>query len=86
MSDVTMVLGYEANPHVYRITKSPDIGELVHSTEAAEDFALENGPGPYHIDEISVDPLPSGHASRRWGIGINRGDGSVGTEADPWDA
>jgi hypothetical protein len=31
------------------------------------------------------DPLPSGHTSRRWGVGIKRSDGSVVFEADPWD-
>jgi hypothetical protein len=27
----------------------------------------EQEPGRYHIDEISRDPLPSGHTSRRGG-------------------
>jgi hypothetical protein len=28
------------------------------------------GPGRYHVDEISSDPLPSGHTSRRCEFGI----------------
>ena len=40
--------------------------------------------GLYHVDEISADPLPSGHTSRRWGVGIKRLDGSVAIEPDPW--
>jgi hypothetical protein len=30
------------------------------------------GPGRYHVHEISSDPIPSGHTSRRWGVGIKR--------------
>jgi hypothetical protein len=42
-------------------------------------------PGRYHIDEISRDLLPSGHTSRRWGIGIKSTYGSVMLEPDPWN-
>jgi hypothetical protein len=36
------------------------------------------GPGRYYVDEISSDPLPSGHTSRRWGVAIRHpGGGSV---------
>jgi hypothetical protein len=41
-------------------------------------------PRRYHIDEISRDPLPSGHTSRRWGVGIKKADGSVVLEPDRW--
>jgi hypothetical protein len=34
-------------------------------------------PGRYHVDEISDDPLPSGHSSRHWGVGLKMPDGSV---------
>jgi hypothetical protein len=37
-------------------------------------------PGRYHVDEISADPLPSGHTSRRWGAVITVLDGSVELE------
>ena len=42
------------------------------------------GPGRYHLDETSSDPLPSGYTSRRWGIEFNYGDQSVATGRDPW--
>ena len=42
-------------------------------------------PGRYHVDEISADPLPSRHTSRRWGVAIKRADGTVTIEPDPWD-
>jgi len=43
------------------------------------------GPGRYHVDEISSDPLPSGHTSRRSGVGIKRVNGEVAIERDPWE-
>jgi hypothetical protein len=41
-------------------------------------------PGNYCIDEISRNPVSSGHTSRRWGVGIKQADGSVMLEPDPW--
>jgi hypothetical protein len=40
--------------------------------------------GRWHIDELPVNPFPSGHTSRRWGVGIKRADGSLVIEPDPW--
>jgi hypothetical protein len=40
--------------------------------------------GRYHDGEITADPLPSGHTSRRWGVGIRRSDGNVTLDPDPW--
>ncbi len=31
-------------------------------------------PGRYHVDEVSVKPLPSGHTAQRWGIAIRHDD------------
>jgi hypothetical protein len=42
------------------------------------------GPGWYHLDEISSDPLPSGHTSRRWGVGFKDKNGTIAIEPDPW--
>jgi hypothetical protein len=42
-------------------------------------------PGRYNIDQIERDPLPSGHTSSWWGVGIKR-HGTVAIEPDPWDA
>jgi hypothetical protein len=36
-----------------------------------------------HIDEITRDPLPSGHTSRRWGVGSKWADGTVVIERNP---
>jgi hypothetical protein len=40
--------------------------------------------GRYYIDEVNLDPLPSGYISRRWGTGTKRPDGSVMIEPDLW--
>jgi hypothetical protein len=71
-------------PHVYRISKGMDVGELVDSVEAIEDFARQHGPGKYHVDEISTDPLASGHTPRKWGTVIVAPDGTVIVDPDPW--
>jgi len=49
----------------------------VDQFDAIEPAIRSSEPGRYHVDEISADPLPSGHTSRRWGVGIKRADGSV---------
>ncbi len=58
----------------------------VDQVEAIEPAIRSSEPGRYHVDEISRDPLPSGHTSRRWGVGIQRNDGTVALEPDPWEA
>jgi hypothetical protein len=56
----------------------------VGSVEAVEGAIQVTGPDHYHVDEISSDPLPSGHTSRRWGTAIKRPDGAVTLDPDPW--
>ena len=58
----------------------------VDRVEAIEPAIRSSKPGRFHIDEISADPLPYGHTSRRWGVAIKRPDGSVELEPDPWEA
>jgi len=38
----------------------------VDLVEAIEPVMRSNKPGRYHVGEISSEPLPSGHTSRRW--------------------
>ena len=54
------------------------------SIHGVERILEDLSPGRYHVDEISSDPLSSGHTSRRWGIVIKRQDGSIVVEPDPW--
>jgi hypothetical protein len=72
--------------HVYRISKGPDVGDILDSIESLELFARDHGPGRYHVDEIIADPLPSGNSYRRWGVVIAKQDGTVSVNRDPWPA
>jgi hypothetical protein len=72
---------------VFRISrKGRDEIVDVERVEEIEAANRSSAPGRYHVDEISVKPLPSGHTARRWGIAIERQDGPVVIEPDPWDA
>lgn len=72
-------------PRILRVN-NPD-GEPIgtaHSVEGVWDTLEPLPPGRYHVDEISSDPLPNGHTSRRWGVGIKRGDWMISIDRDPW--
>jgi hypothetical protein len=74
-------------PRILRVNDAD--GDPIRTAESDEGVQrlLESlPPGHYHIDEISSDPLPSGHTSRRWGFGFKFGDQSVAIDRDPWDA
>jgi len=72
---------------VYRISRNGHEPAIdVDRIEAIEPVIQSSEPGHYRIDEISSDPLPSGHTSRRWSVGNKRHDGTVVIEPDPWDA
>jgi hypothetical protein len=72
---------------IFRISR-PDDDQVVEvdSLDGVERTIASGKAGRYHVDEISHDPLASGHTSRRWGIGIKRHDDTVAIEPDPWDA
>jgi hypothetical protein len=54
----------------------------VDTVEDIEPAIRDLKPGRYDVDEISADPLPTGHTSRRWGIVIKWRDGAVFVEPD----
>jgi hypothetical protein len=56
----------------------------VDTLDQLEPAIRSSEPGRYHPDESSAEPLPSGHTTRRWGVGIKKLDGSVALEPDPW--
>jgi hypothetical protein len=63
---------------VYRITKSPQLGELVDSTDALEAFARAHGPGRYHAEEHLLEPFEGTKvAARAWGTVIHQPDGRI---------
>jgi hypothetical protein len=54
----------------------------VDDVEEIEPPIHTSEPGILHGDEISSDPLPSGHTSRRWGVGIKPSDETVTRDPD----
>jgi hypothetical protein len=74
-------------PPIYRITMSPEIGDVVDSLEAAASFAKEHGPGCYDVDEHSLDPFPGTNVTAlAWGKVIHDKDGQVVTDAIAYGA
>jgi hypothetical protein len=47
-------------------------------------LVVDPAPGRYTVDELSQDPLPSAfvHTSRRWGVILKLGDGTILMEPD----
>ncbi len=73
--------------HVYRISKGPDVGDILDSIESLEAFARNHGPGRYDVDEHSLDPFPGTKVSARsWGKVIHHKDGQVVLDPIPWQA
>ena len=70
---------------MFRITGADDFLIDVEHREQIEPVIRSSPPGRNHVDEMSTNPLPTGHTARRWGVGIKRDDGSVVIEPDPWE-
>jgi hypothetical protein len=73
-------------PRVLRVNGAD--GDPVGTADSPDSItSIVNGldPGRYHVDEISDDPLPTRHTSRRWGVATKRADGTITIEPDPWD-
>jgi hypothetical protein len=64
--------------HIYRISKGPDIGDILDSIESLEAFARNHRPGRYDVDEHSLDPFPGTKVSARaWGAVIHQPNGRI---------
>jgi hypothetical protein len=68
---------------MFRISKDLNTGTDVAQVDEIEPVIRASGTDRYRIDQIEREPLPSGHTSRRWGIGVKRDDGSAEIEPDP---
>jgi hypothetical protein len=70
---------------IYRISRSgrEPVGD-VDAVEAIEGAIRAGDSCRFHVDEIASETPPSGHTSRRCGVGIKRPDGSVPLDPDPW--
>jgi hypothetical protein len=69
----------------FRVSR-PDAGQVldVDSADAVEAIIRSGAPGRIQVDDVSSDPSPSGHTSRRWGTEIKWGDRTFVVEPDPW--
>jgi hypothetical protein len=45
------------------------------TVEQIEGLIRSSPPRRYHVDETNAQPLPSGHTTRRWGLGSSRRTG-----------
>jgi hypothetical protein len=73
-------------PHIYRISRGLNVGDIVDSVESLEAFARDNGRGCFHVDEHAADFLPGSKSSARaWGNVIDHNDGQVVPEPHSWD-
>ena len=54
---------------VFRISKSPDVGDILGSVDAVAAFARDHGPGRYDVHEYSLDPFPGTKVPRGRGRG-----------------
>jgi hypothetical protein len=48
---------------MFRASRGETIGGDTDTNDSAREIVRQNDPDRYHIDEISRDPLPSGHTS-----------------------
>jgi hypothetical protein len=71
---------------MFRISKDANTVIDVAQADQIEPIIRSSAPGRYHFAQIEREPLPSGHTSRRWGVGLKMPDGSVVIERDPWEA
>jgi hypothetical protein len=73
--------------HVYRISKGPDVGDILDSIESLELFARDHGPGRYHVNDHSLDAFPGTKVSARsWGKVIHHKVRHVVLDPIPWTA
>jgi hypothetical protein len=71
---------------IFRISRPDDDQVIdVDSQDEIEETIGLGKPDRHQLYELSHDGFPSGHTSRRWGVGIERDDGTVAIEPDPWD-
>jgi hypothetical protein len=70
---------------MYRISRNGHEPMVdVEQVEAIKPEIRSSEPGRYHADQISADPMPNGHTSRRWGIAVKRSVSSASIDWDAW--
>ncbi len=69
---------------MFRVSHGGEAIDDAQTIDGAREVVRGLQPGRYDVDEIRVDPFPSGHTSRQWGRMIRRPDGRVEDEPWPW--
>ncbi len=67
-------------PYLYRVMRPDGSAPCVGSVEAIEKVVVKGAPGCYPIEEVDLDLKAARYASRLWGVGVKRADGSVGLD------
>lgn len=63
---------------VFRISKRPDVGDVVDLLEALAVFARAHGEGRYKVDEHFAEPFEGTKVTARaWGKVLHHRDGAV---------
>jgi hypothetical protein len=71
---------------MFRLSRGADGPVVDFTTFRQLVVALRDGKrGRFRIDEITRDPSPHSHTSRRWGVGAKWADGTVVIERHPWE-
>jgi hypothetical protein len=72
---------------VFRISRAPDVGDILDPVETLEAFSRDHGPGRYDVDEHSLDPFPgTKFSARAWGKVIHYQDGYIALDPIPWQS
>jgi len=80
MATASMIFG-QTMTRCFRISKGPDVADILGSVEALAAFARDHGPGRYDVDEHSLDPFPGSNVSARaWGKVVHQAAGQVVTD------
>jgi hypothetical protein len=75
---VLTLFNNEIMPHVLRISKGPNVGDILDSIDCLSAFASSHGWGRQDVDEHFVDALPRTRVTARaWGKVIHHNGGQV---------
>jgi hypothetical protein len=86
LNQTSRIAGQSENiTRCFRVSKGPEVADILNSIESFEAFARSHGPGRYQVDEHSLDPSPGTKVSARaWGKVNHHQDGRIAIEPHPW--
>jgi hypothetical protein len=62
---------------MFRVGQKGEGLDDADTIEGAREIVQDEPPGRYDVDEISAEPLPAGHTSRRRGVAVKHWDAKV---------